>query len=509
MPASSVAPKISPRVDRVPFGGRILVLGCGSVAQCTLPLLVRHLDMSPDRITIMDFVDNRSRVADLLAAGVHYEQDRVTEENLADKLGAQLGAGDILIDLAWNIDCSTLLQWCRDHGVRYLNTSIEMWDPYGDASVQDPRERSLYVRHMEMRRLLRGWGDNRGPTAIVEHGANPGLVSHMVKEGLTSIATRLLHEGVPDGAPAGTLVDMPRVLAAMEARSYNDLAMELGVKVIHVAERDTQITDRPKQVDEFVNTWSVDGLYEEGVAPAELGWGTHERRMPPGAHVHQSGPANQIALARMGIDTKVRSWTPAGEIIGYVVRHGEAFTISDHLTVWDGDRAVYRPTVHYAYCLSDSALASLHELRMRHLVMQSRQRILNDEIISGSDHMGVLLMGHPFTAWWTGSCLDIDSARALVPHQSATTVQVAASILSATLWMVANPDAGVRVPDDLPWEEILGPAKQYLGTYVDEAVDWTPLRGRTELELFGRYNQPPFRAGDPDETWQFTTFLTD
>ncbi len=49
-------------VSRVPFGGRILVLGCGSVAQCTLPLLVRHV-ASPAQITVMDFVDNKSRIA--------------------------------------------------------------------------------------------------------------------------------------------------------------------------------------------------------------------------------------------------------------------------------------------------------------------------------------------------------------------------------------------------------------------------------------------------------------
>ena len=73
--------------------------------------------------------------------------------------------------------------------------------------------------------------------------------------------------------------------------------------------------------------------------PAELGWGTHERTLPPGAHGHAAGPRNQICLARPGMDTWVRSWVPlGGQIAGMVIRHGEAFTISDHLTVWDGRR---------------------------------------------------------------------------------------------------------------------------------------------------------------------------
>ena len=93
----------------------------------------------------------------------------------------------------------------------------------------------------------------------------------------------------------------------------------------------------------------------------------------------------------------MRSWVPAGEIRGMVIRHGEAFTMCDHLTVNDDDgTAIYRPTVHYAYHPSDAAINSVLELRMRGWQMQERQRILNDEIVSGRDELGVLLMGHPY-----------------------------------------------------------------------------------------------------------------
>jgi homospermidine synthase len=287
------------------------------------------------------------------------------------------------------------------------------------------------------------------------------------------------------------------------------LARALEVKVIHIAERDTQITNRPKEPGEFCNTWSVEGLYEEGVAPAELGWGTHERRMPENAYVHQYGPSNQIALARMGIDTVVRSWTPLGEIHGMVIRHGEAFTISDHLTVWDGDRPGYRPTVHYAYLPTDSAMASVNELRMNHLVMppRDRHRILNNEIISGADAMGILLCGHPYRSWWTGSVLDIDTARSLVPGQSATTVQVAASVMAAVVWLIENPDRGVVAPDDLDYERVLEVAKPYFGEYHSAPVDWSPLDHREETNHFDRFHPPAIRHNDPDEAWQFSSFL--
>ena len=60
---------------------------------------------------------------------------------------------------------------------------------------------------------------------------------------------------------------------------WGELARRLGVKVIHVAERDTQVSTVPKEQGEFVNTWSIDGFVSEGSQPSELGWGTHERNL--------------------------------------------------------------------------------------------------------------------------------------------------------------------------------------------------------------------------------------
>ncbi len=477
---------------------RVLILGCGSVAQCTLPLLIRDLEIDPQRLTIVDVLDNRDRIADSIALGVTYQQDQVTPENIDTFLSARVAHGDLLLDLAWNIDNPTILQWCRDHGVRYLNTSVEVWDPYDDMASTHPLDRTLYVRHMDLRRMMAGWGDNNGPTAVLEHGANPGLVSHFTKQALTEVASRMLLDGLA--------TDVGAIEAALATESYATLAMLTGTKVIHVAERDTQISDIPKEVDEFVNTWSVDGFFEEGVAPAELGWGTHEKRLPPNAYVHHGyGPCNQICIARPGMETWVRSWVPAGEIRGMVVRHGEALTISDHLTVWGDDgNPLYRPTVHYAYCPSDAAIASVLELRMRNWKMQSRQRIMNDEIVSGSDELGVLLMGHPYRSWWTGSLLSIDEARAILPHQSATTLQVAGSIIATVAWMIEHPNEGVRVPDDLPWRDVLGVASRYLGTLHSAAADWDPLTTRNDLFAGFANDADMLDRSDP---WQFSNFL--
>ena len=485
----------SPLVPR-----RVLVLGCGGVAQCVIPLIVRDVGIDPSAITVVDFVDNRDRIADSLAKGVNWETGRVTPENIDEFLSARVSNGDILLDLAWNIDAVEILQWCRDHGVRYLNTSVELWDPYEDMAATNPLDRTLYVRHQAIARRMRQWGDNTGATAVLEHGANPGLVSHFVKQALTEICERILAEG-RGGARTAALE------TALAEGRHNVLAMLSGTKVIHIAERDTQRASVPKRVNEFVNTWSVDGFYEEGIAPAEIGWGTHEKVLPPHAYKHDDdGPSNQICIATPGMDTWVRTWVPTGESRGMVIRHGEAYTMCKHLTVKNDDGTdAYRPTVHYAYCPSDSAIASVHELKMRDWEMQPAQRILNDEIIDGRDELGVLLLGHDFTGWWTGSVLSIDEARAVIPHQNATTLQVAGSIMAALHWMIDEPHRGVCVPDDLPHDVILDKARPYLGTQLSTPVDWDPLR--TRKDIFDQW-APHAALLDRADPWQFGNFLT-
>ncbi|MDP9407013.1 MAG: saccharopine dehydrogenase NADP-binding domain-containing protein [Actinomycetota bacterium] len=477
---------------------RVVVLGLGSVGRCALPMLFDELELPPSAYTVLDAADDPgvAEAAQLIQArGARFEPIHLRPDNYAGVLAERLGDGDLLIDLAWNIGTLDLLSWCRDSGVLYVNASLEVWDPYAGGWTGSPTERTLYRRHLELRSMLARWGDNAGPTAVLDHGANPGLVSHFTKAALLDVAGAWLAE--PSGDPARR----ERVARAAADRAWPELARALDVQVIHISERDTQISSAPKRVDEFVNTWSVEGFYEEGVAPAELGWGTHERTLPPDAHVHDTGPRNQICLARAGCRTWVRSWVPAGDITGMLIRHGEAFSISDSLTVWEGGEAVYRPTVHYAYCPADAAIASLHELHMRGYELQPAQRIMGDDIVEGRDELGVLLMGHPLTSWWTGSLLDIEEARRLAPGQNATTVQVAAGLLGAIRWMLDNPRRGVRLPDELPHDEVLATAMPYLGPFVSRQVDWTPLRSR--VDVFAGHGAPP---PSPEDVWQFASF---
>lgn len=45
-----------------------------------------------------------------------------------------------------------------------------------------------------------------------------------------------------------------------------------------MSERDTQRSDRPKELNEYCNTWGGTGeaYFEEALGPVEASWGTHE-----------------------------------------------------------------------------------------------------------------------------------------------------------------------------------------------------------------------------------------
>jgi len=128
---------------------------------------------------------------------------------------------------------------------------------------------------------------------------------------------------------------------------------------------------------------------------------------------------------------------------------------------------------------------------------------MNEEIIDGDDRLGVLLMGHPYKSWWAGSLLNIHDSRKLIPGQSATTVQVASAVYAAVAWALDNPNRGLLVPDEMPWQEVLKLAEKYWGGIHSTPADWDPLSTRNDL--FKGWNGRVYDETDP---WQFTNFLT-
>ena len=259
------------------------------------------------------------------------------------------------------------------------------------------------------------------------------------------------------------------------------LMQRAGVKGIHIAERDTQRANKPKPRGMFVNTWSVEGFVSEGLQPAELGFGTHEKALPRNGHRHDFGSGAAIYLAQPGAGTKVRSWTPTAKAQhGFLVTHNEAISISDYFTVREGGKPVYRPTCHYAYHPCDDAVLSLHEMAGNAWARQPKWKILDEhEIVDGVDELGVLLYGHKNNAYWYGSQLSIEQTRELAPYQNATGLQVTSAVLAGIVWMLENPDRGITEADEMDFRRCLEVQRPYLGKVFGvhhrlDAAAWPP-----------------------------------
>jgi len=475
------------------FNNKILILGFGAVARSFLPLFLRHVRVSCKNITVIDFVDQTEHLKEWINKGVRFIQLRVTPQNLARTLSTHVNSGGLIVDLAWNVDCLDVLQWAYNNKILYVNASVEEWDPYAEIHTKTSLEKSLYKRYVKLLDMVPKWKGMA--TAVLDHGANPGLITHFTKKGLMDIARKLISDREISGREKEALEHY------IKKKMFSYLAQKLGVKVIHCSERDTQSTNDSKKSNEFVNVWSIEAMIEEAIAPVELGWGTHEKLIPPLATKPEYGPKNQIILSQMGINSWIRSWTPYQEYVGMMIPHGEAFGISKLLTITKGKKAVYRPTVLYAYLPSDETMLSLHELRCRGYELQTDKRVMTNEIINGADSLGALIMGHKYNSWWTGSILDIKKARKLVPGQNATTIQVAIGVVSAILWMLDNPEAGICFPEDIPYETILKIAKPYLGDFVSEPSKWTPLSNYQVFFIENLDAQP-----DKTDPWQFRNF---
>jgi homospermidine synthase len=464
-----------PDTKHATLPGRLIIVGFGSIGQGVLPLLLRHLDLSAERITIVTAEPRGEKVA--AEYGVRFVETALTRENYRSVLGPLLSAGDFLLNVSVEVASVALIELCQEKGALYLDTCIEPWPGgYTDPNLT-PSQRSNYALRESALALRQRYPS--GPTAVITHGANPGLISHFVKQALVDLARK----------------SDPAFAAPTDRAGWGQLAERLGVKIIHIAERDDQVASIPKSPGEFVNTWSIDGFFSEGSQPAELGWGTHERHFPEDGRRHDFGSGAAIYLLRPGAGTHVRSWTPLeGPYIGYLVTHNESISIADYLTLRDGHRVRYRPTCHYAYHPCDDAVLSLHELAGKNWELQTTKRLMMDEIIAGTDELGVLLMGQPGGVYWYGSRLSIDEARRVASHNNATSLQVTAAVLAGVVWAIEHPRAGIVEPDEIDFERILEIAKPYLGEVVGAHGDWTPLQDRERLfpeDL------------DRDDPWQF------
>lgn len=463
------------------ISGPIVMIGFGSIGRGTLPLIERHFKFDRQRFVIVDPADKVLENAD----GIRFVKDSVLVTNYRELLTPLLTNGPgqgFCVNLSVDTGSLDIIKLCRELGVLYIDTVVEPWLGFYFDTTADNAERTNHALRQTVRdEQKRSPG---GTTAVNCCGANPGMVSWFVKQALLDIAR-----------DTGCQVEVPK-----DRQGWANLMKSLGVKGVHIAERDTQVAKKPKPLNVFWNTWSVDGFISEGLQPSELGWGTHEKWMPPNAHYQEKGCQSAIYLDQPGANTRVRTWCPTpGPQYGFLVTHNESVSIADYFTIGEGKHPEYRPTVHYAYHPCNDAVLSFHELFGATCKQQSELHVLEvEEIETGIDELGVLLYGHKKNAYWFGSQLSHEETQKLAPYQNATGLQVTSAVLAGMVWALENPASGIVETDEIDFNRCLEVQRPYLGPVKGYYTEWTPLVDRPGLfpeDL------------DTEDAWQFKNVL--
>ncbi|MCY0387398.1 saccharopine dehydrogenase NADP-binding domain-containing protein [Robbsia sp. Bb-Pol-6] len=432
----------------------VVLVGFGAISRALMPILLSKMAPGVTFVAI-DPLGSAEDIGQEYGPRITYLKTRITPTNLHEVLKPLLGPQTFLLNLTTGASSLALIALCQETGALYLDTGIEPWSGGYTDPVTHDRVTNYALRKAVLDARSSGAGRR---TAVIAHGANPGLISHFAKAALLEMAGKAcMLDAVPEGREA-----------------WARLARDLGVKVMQVAERDMQQTGDNVPPRTFLNTWSVIGLLEEMNQPAEFGLGTHETALPD-AVLAQGDDGIAAHFTARGADVRVKSWMPEGPYVGMMITHNESISLADYLTCRAPGEPVYRPTVYYAYRPCDATMTSIDTWRNRSCQDPERTHVLKPEgIVSGADYLGILIMSDSGKGIWYGSILNIEDAVSIVPFNTATTLQVAAGVYGGMMWAIGHPCEGIVEAEDMQHEEVLAVAKPYLGIVQGFDTDWGP-----------------------------------
>ena len=441
------------------FLNKIYLLGYGAIGRPLLYMLLKIIDIEPDKIIVIDKMEKKE-IIPLLKKGITFIKQNITFENYKN-IFSDVKLDDLIIDCAFNINTNDMIKLCQEKGCHYINSSLEDWNKNYEKK-EDLIKCSTLRRHKSLQKINDDF-KNKKYNAIVSMGCNPGNVSIWAKMGLEKINENSKYQH--------------------KYSKFSELSQKLGVQVIHISERDTQVNKRPKKINEYCNTWSSDGesYFDESLGFVELSYGTHEKNKIAAPNILKY-ENNFLILNKTGINTYVQSVVPLyGRFIGNLIRHDESYTIGKNLEITDKEnKIIYKPSVYYVYHPCNDAKISLEEFKEKDYRYQKEWRLLTDEIIEGRDILGVTYYLENKEVYWIGSILSINEAREIFDNEfnefvNATIIQVMAGYLGGILYLIelinGNKVCGMMTPEDLPYQKFFNIIEPFLGEFIFKKID--------------------------------------
>lgn len=457
----------------IEFKNKIIQFGFGAVGKSFFEKISKEIKFNKDKYFVISrdkleytfFLELGGNIGNFIVADIN-------RKNFKKIFSKYLEEGDFLIDFADSVGTRDFVEWCANKNVMYLNTGETDWDDNWYNIFEEN------IKKNELRNQLKQKSNVNKYPIVLQHGNNPGLVSHFVKAGLEYIVKKQFKNN-------------EKFKKMIAENRFNELAHELDLKEIHVNDNDYQDVKDKFDKNKLYSSWSIDSFFFEMLSEATANIGTNEKIDYEKECKEIDFKNGFLEFKDIAIDKAGKTYYPKGKFEGFIVPHEETITIAKSLEVKSGEEVIYRPTVIFLYSPCNFAVKYLKCARVNdylhpdinkpqnidnHIIRgfkypERAEIIYKEQIKNGTEYVGVLLLGSKFNPVWVGNRIKknfLYKDKKTSFWQTPTITPVAMSALAASCWMIRNKNkGGIYFPDDInEYKEIINFAEKYISKTI-------------------------------------------
>ena len=478
----------------IEFDKKIVQLGFGAVGKSFFEKVSKEIKfdinkyfvISRDKLEYSFFIELGGNINNFIVADINRNNFKKVFSNYIDE-------GDFLIDFADGVGTRDFVEWCANKNVMYLNTGETDWEDNWYSIFEENLKKNELRNNLKQNSKV-----NKYPI-VLQHGNNPGLVSHFVKAGLEYIVKKQFKKN-------------EYLNKLLKENKFNELAKELKLKEIHVNDKDYQKVKDIFDENKLYSTWSVDSFFFEMLSEATANIGTDEKYYNEENCKRIDFKNGFLEFKDLAINKVGKTYYPKGKFEAYLVPHEETITIAKNLEVKKGEEIIYRPTVVFLYSPCEYAIQYLKNAKVnsdyisdfhtmqdiksfdnnpviRGFKYPERAEIIYKEKIKyGTEYVGVLLLGSKFEPVWVGNRIKknfLYKDKRASFWQTPTITPVAMSALAASCWMIKNKDkGGIYFPYDIKeYNEIIHFAEKYISKTIYKTFSKEKIQRELNINL--------------------------
>jgi len=461
----------------VKFDNTIVQFGFGAVGKSFYEKAAGEIKFNENKYFVIEMnEDEFDSFIYLGGMAANFIACEITKDNFNAEFEKYLSSGDMLIDFSDTVSSKDICAWCAERNIMYINTGNADW-PENWLNIF---EQNKFLNELK-EKCINDDSINMHPI-VLQHGNNPGLVSHFVKAGINYIVNTQHKKDT-------------KLKSLITQNKYNEAAEALALRMIHVNDIDLQEINAVYDSKTLFNTWCIDTFLFEMMTEAAFIAGTHEKIDYTEECKQFDSSCGFLEFNKIAIDKRYRTYYPDGLFEGFLVPHEEVASIAKSLEVKSNEKTIYRPSVMFLYAPCNLAQKYLKNANVNeypnpiptkpqdcenvngqtiirgYVYPENAEIVYGDKIISGTEYVGVLLVGENFDPVWVGNRVELSflyKDKNATYWQTPTITPVAVSALAAVCWMIKNKDnRGVFFPEDIPdYKYILKIAEKYISKTI-------------------------------------------